>query len=210
MADLAPPKAVVFDIGNVLIEWMPERYYDRVYGEARRREVFQAVDLHAMNWAVDLGADFKGTIYDWAERHPDYAAEIRDWHDNWLELAQPVIPHSVRLMRALRAKGLPVYALTNFGEGSFDLALTAFDFLNEFDIAFVSGRLKLAKPDPAIYQVVEDASGYRGAELLFVDDRAENIDAAEARGWRGHLFTGAAGWAKRLVAEGLLSAEEAI
>ena len=45
--------------------------------------------------------------------------------------------------------------------------------------------------------------------LLFTDDRRENIEAAEARGWQGHLFEGPEGWAGRLVSEGLLTAEEA-
>lgn len=205
-----PTKAVVFDIGNVLIEWAPERYYDRAYGEARRREVFSAIDLHAMNLSIDFGADFKSTIYDWAERHPDYAAEIRDWHDKWPELATPAIPHSVRLLRALRAKGVPVYALTNFGADSFDLACTIYDFLNEFDIAFVSGKMKMGKPEAEIYAALEEGTGLSGAELIFVDDRPENIEAAAARGWRVHQFVTPEAWAERLVEEGLLSAAEAV
>ncbi len=202
-------EAVVFDIGNVLIEWMPEKYYDRVYGPERRARLFSDVDLHAMNMLVDLGHDFKDTIYGWAGTNPEYAQEITDWHDNWLQLATPVIDHSVRLMRALRRRHVPVFALTNFGVGSFDLARSEYDFLNEFDRAFVSGHLKLAKPDPAIFARVEADSGLFGPQLLFADDRPDNIAAAEERGWKCHLFTEPQAWADRLVAEGLLSAGEA-
>jgi 2-haloacid dehalogenase len=202
-------EAVVFDLGNVLIEWVPERYYDRVYGPERRRRLFAEVDLHAMNDLVDLGHDFRATVYDWAGRHPEFAAEIRDWHDNWLELATPAIPRSVRLLRALRARGVPVFALSNIGVGSFDLACTAYDFLAEFDRAYVSGRMRMAKPDPAIYAAVEADSGLPPGALLFADDRADNISAAEERGWAGHLFTSPGGWADRLVAEGLLAESEA-
>jgi 2-haloacid dehalogenase len=56
------PEAVIFDIGNVLIEWQPERYYDRVYGEDRRRALFDAVDLHWMNERVDRGEPFREVI----------------------------------------------------------------------------------------------------------------------------------------------------
>ncbi|MFP4045334.1 MAG: HAD family phosphatase, partial [Rhodosalinus sp.] len=86
------PHAVIFDIGNVLIEWQPERFYDAEIGEARRRAMFAAVDLHGMNDEVDRGADFRETIYATAERHPEFRDEIRMWHDRWIELAQPVIP----------------------------------------------------------------------------------------------------------------------
>ncbi|MEM1101091.1 MAG: HAD family phosphatase, partial [Pseudomonadota bacterium] len=103
-------KAVIFDIGNVLIEWQPERFYDRVYGRARREALFQAVDLHEMNNRVDMGEPFRETIYATAEAHPAWEAEIRDWHDRWGELATPVIDRSVRLLRALRARGVPVFA----------------------------------------------------------------------------------------------------
>ena len=202
-------EAVVFDIGNVLIEWVPERYYDRVYGQERREKLFSDVDLHQMNMLVDLGHDFKDTIYGWAGTNPDYSREIMDWHDNWLELATPVIQHSVRLLRALKARKVPVFALTNFGVGTWDLACRTYDFLTEFDREYVSGRLKLAKPDPAIFAHVEADCGLAPGALLYADDRPENIAAAEARGWRGHLFTEPQAWADRLVAEGLLSHGEA-
>jgi hypothetical protein len=57
-------EAVVFDIGNVLIEWQPERYYDATIGEDRRRAMFAEVDLHGMNDRVDLGEGFREVIYD--------------------------------------------------------------------------------------------------------------------------------------------------
>ena len=108
-------EAVIFDIGNVLLEWQPEVYYDRVFGLERRKRLFAEVDLLGTNLAVDAGAPFRGSIYALADRHPDWATEIREWHDNWIRIASPLIPHSLRLMRALRAKGVPVFALTNFG-----------------------------------------------------------------------------------------------
>ncbi|MEM9973651.1 MAG: HAD family phosphatase [Pseudomonadota bacterium] len=200
---------VVFDIGNVLIEWQPERYYDRTIGEVRRRALFDEVDLHAVNDLVDRGADFRDTIYSAAEANPAWANEIRAWHDHWLELAQPVIPHSVLLLRQLRAKGVPVFALTNFGIGSFELAERHYSFLTEFDRRYISGHMRYIKPEPRIYEMVEADSGVAPGRLLFTDDKPENIAAAAARGWQTHLFEGPEGWAARLVAEGLLRPEEA-
>ncbi|MFO6465278.1 HAD-IA family hydrolase [Jannaschia sp. KMU-145] len=202
-------QAVVFDIGNVLIEWQPERWYDARIGPERRRAMFAAIDLHAMNDRVDRGEGFRDVIYEAAEAHPDWADEIRMWHDHWLDLATPAIPRSVRLLRALRTRGVPVHALTNFGVETFALARTRYDFLSEFDRTFVSGHLRVIKPDAGIYVAVEDGTGLGGDALLFADDRAENIAAAAARGWRTHHFEGPDGWADRLVSEGLLSEQEA-
>lgn len=204
-----PITAVVFDIGRVLLEWEPERFYDRTIGEPRRHALFKDVDIHAANLDVDRGHPFRETIYGLAEAHPKWAAEIRLWHDRWLEMASPEIPHSVRLMRALRAKGIPVYALTNFGVETFVIAQTHYPFLREFDQAFVSGQLRCIKPDAEIYAHLEEGTGRAPQELLFTDDRPENIAAAAVRGWHTHLFDRPETWAARLVAEGLLTEEEA-
>jgi 2-haloacid dehalogenase len=201
--------AVIFDIGNVLIEWNPERYYDRVIGKEQRMRLFAEVDLDGMNRRVDLGEDFTATIYDTAEAHPEWRDEIRQWHDNWIELASPVIEPSVALLRALRAEGVPVFALTNFGIGSFDHAETFYPFFREFDRRYISGHMGVLKPDPRIYKMVEEDCGIAPGRLLFADDRPDNVRAAEARGWKAHLFDGPEGWAARLRAEGLLPAEAA-
>lgn len=203
------PQAVIFDIGNVLIEWQPERYYDGAIGADRRRAMFETVDLHFMNELIDRGADFKSTVYATAEEYPDFADEIRMWHDNWLDMAAPAIPHSVHLMAALQRKGVPVFSLTNFGIGTYQVAAPVYPFLTEFDRDFISGHMGVTKPSDTIYQMVEEQSGLSGAALLFADDRAENIAAAQARGWQTHLFEGPQGWADRLVAAGLLTAAEA-
>ncbi|WP_149140413.1 HAD family hydrolase [Gemmobacter caeruleus] len=202
-------EAVIFDIGNVLIEWNPERFYDWQIGRADREALFAEVDLHRMNDIIDAGGPFRETIYEWADCHPDWRDEIRMWHDHWIEMASPRIDGSVALLRALRLKGVPVFALTNFGIDSFAYAQTQYDFLTEFDRAFVSGHMGVTKPAPRIFEMVEADCGIAPGRLLFVDDRPDNIAAAEARGWACHRFDGWQGWARRLVAEGLLTETEA-
>ena len=201
--------AVIFDIGNVLIEWQPENFYDRAIGPDRRRAFFAATDMHRHHEEIDRGASLPGMIRRLIPRYPEWQAELRMWHDNWNDLAAPAIPHSVRLLEALKRNGVAVFTLTNFGHDNFPLSQQAFPFLTLFDREYVSGRLKLIKPDPAIYEHVERDCGLSPDRLLFADDRADNIAAAAARGWQTHHFTNPQGWADRLVAEGLLSEEEA-
>ena len=206
---MSQPQAVIFDIGNVLCNWWPEAFYDARFGETRRRAFFDAVPIHAANVEIDRGARFGPTLAALIADHPDHAEELALWRDEWAGTLGPVIPESVATLRALKARGVPVYALTNYGDETFDLSLELLPFLRDFDGAFVSGRLGLIKPDPAIYQAVEQGTGIAPEALLFTDDRPENIDAAAARGWRTHLFTGWQGWARRLVDEQLLTEKEA-
>ena len=203
------PQAVVFDIGNVLIEWQPERFYDAEIGEDRRRALFAEVDLHHENDRVDRGETFRDVIYAAADAHPNWRSEIRMFHDRWLDIATPAIDHSVRLMRALQAKNIPVFSLTNFGIQTYDLAAQHYDFLNQFDRDYISGHMRQVKPEPTIYQMLEDSCGVPPGALLFTDDRPENIATAQLRDWQTHLFEGPQGWADRLVAAELLTAQDA-
>lgn len=197
--------AVIFDIGNVLLRWQPELYYDALIGEARRRALFAEVDLHGMNERIDAGEGFRAVVYETAEAHPRWAEEIRHWHDNWSALASPEIPETGQTLLALRRAGVPVFALSNIGEATMALAEAAYPVLKAFDRRYVSGLMGVTKPDPRIYKMVEADCGLAPERLLFTDDREDNIAAAAARGWQTHLFEGPEGWAACLRAHGLLT-----
>lgn len=197
------PAVMVFDIGRVLIGWDPEGFYDRAIGPARRAALFKAVDLHGMNLNIDLGIGFRDVVADCAAHHPDWAAEIMLWHDRWSDMVPGPIAGSVALLRRLKAAGVPLLALTNFGRETLSIAQARFDFLNAFDRMFVSAELGLIKPDPAIYAAVETA-GYAPDTLFFADDMPANVAAAAARGWHTHRFETPEGLAAALLAHGLL------
>ena len=201
-------KAVVFDIGNVLVEWHPEKMFDAVIGEERRRALFANVDLDRMNERVDLGEEIADVVAEYAKTNPDYHDDIMLWHSRWLEMLTPDIPLSAVILRGLRSKGMPVFALSNFGVSTLALADRHFPALTDFDRRFISGVLGLIKPDPAIYAHVEAETGVAPEGLLFIDDRPANIAAAAARGWQTHLFEHPEGLAERMVSEDLLSRTE--
>jgi len=209
LTDKAPsPNVVIFDIGNVLIRWQPELYYDQLISQPRRKQLFAAVDLHAMNERIDAGAPFCATVYDLAAEHPEFADLIRHWHDDWLDIASPELTETLRLAQALRRNGIKIAILSNIGQETFDLAATRNPFLAQFDAVFLSGPMGVTKPNPAIYQRVEAALKLPPETLFFTDDRAENITAAAARGWKTHLFETPKGLTQALVENGLLRQSE--
>ncbi len=181
-------QAVVFDIGNVLLGWQPERVFDRLIGPERRTALFAEVDLHGMNLRVDRGAPLGESIAEMRAAHPHWAEEIQLWQDHWDELLSPVLTESVALMQRLRERGLPVYALSNFGTDTFERARAVHAFLNDFDMAFISGRMGVVKPEPEIFAAVEEAVPFSPDALLFTDDNAANIAMAAQRGWQTHQF----------------------
>lgn len=186
---MTTPKAVVLDIGNVILNWDPDLLYRQLLPDEADREAFySAADMAEMNLDVDRGAPFRDRIYAQAEKHPDHADLIRAWHDRWPEMLTPEITGTSAILRELRAQGTPVFALSNFGVDSYTLAQTIYPVLSEFDREYISGRLQCIKPDPRIYEILEQDSGLSGPDLCFFDDRQDNIEAARARGWQAHLF----------------------
>jgi 2-haloacid dehalogenase len=197
-------EAVVFDLGNVVVEWNPEAYYDIRIGRAAREAMFAETDIHAVNLQIDEGAPFRETIYALADRFPHWAEHVRQWHDDQMAMTQPVIHGTLDLIGRLKARGVPVFALSNWGDESFDRAVAHYPFLGAFDRLYVSGKLKMKKPDPAIYAYLEADCGVAPGRLLFTDDRTENIRAAAERGWQVHLFDGPDGLGRRLADDGLV------
>lgn len=90
-----------------------------------------------MDHEIDAAAFLRETISDWAERYPDFRAEIRMWHDRWDELAAPRFDGSIRVQRAWRTKVVPVFALTGFGRHGFEVAVSKLGFLQDFDCTYV-------------------------------------------------------------------------
>lgn len=199
-------EAMVWDIGNVFAIWEPEGYYDTLIGPEKRAQLFAEAGLHEMNEAIDLGTNGRDAAYALAEKFPQWASEIRRWHDDWAETFRQPVAGSADLLYATKARGVRTVALSNFGAENLEVARDLHPVLREFDQEFVSAHLGVAKPDPAIYEALELGTGLSGAALLFTDDKAENIAVAAARGWKTHLFEGAEGLAERLKAEGLLDA----
>ena len=203
-------QAAVFDIGEVLVQWRPERVYDRLIADEAERARFRAeICTDAWNAAFDRGAPMPEGVEAHAARHPAHADLIRAWWSCWPEMFAPAIDGSVALFRALKAAGVPVFGLTNFAAETFEIAQRMYPVLTEFDRVVVSAHVRRNKPEPEIYEALEreaaEAAGLAPDALFFTDDRAENVAAARARGWTAHLFRGPYGLSRALVETGLLA-----
>ena len=95
------------------------------------------------------------------------------------------------MLRDLHAADVPLFALTNWSHELFPHALDRFDFLGLFTDIIVSGTEGVAKPDPAIFALLGRRMGRPLEGCVFVDDKPENVEAAERCGLDGLVFTGA-------------------
>jgi HAD superfamily hydrolase (TIGR01509 family) len=174
---------VVFDIGNVLLRWNPRYLYRKVFDDEEQMERFLSTAL-AMDFVAHTDAveDFGAALAARAKRFPEFAKELRMFHERWIETLGEPIEKNVALLRRLRASGKPVYALSNFAHETFALAEQKHDFLSEFDDRVISGHVGFVKPHAGIYEILFKRAGRPPSELLFVDDSPANVRASEALG----------------------------
>ncbi len=198
-------KAVVFDMGNVLVDWDPRHLYRKLIPDAAEMEYF-LTEVCTMEWhfAHDQGGkSFKENADILCAHHPKYEAEIRAWGDRWLEMVAGRIEGTFDLIDQLKQAGYGLYGLTNVPDEQFDDLCAAFGLFEGFDDVIVSGREKCAKPHPEIYELTERRAGLAGQELAFLDDLPKNIATAKARGWHGIVFEQPAQAVRDLKALGL-------
>lgn len=188
------PTTVVFDIGNVLIQWDPRHLYREIFdGDEALMESFLAeVCTPAWNLEQDRGRPWAEAVRTLSEEFPDCAELIRAFDERWMEMVPDVVPGSPEILEALKERGVPVYAITNFSADKFALSRERFPFLGGFDGVVVSGEVGLVKPDHAIFHRLFDAFGVSPSESLFIDDSEANVLAAAELGMRTHHFAGAA------------------
>jgi 2-haloacid dehalogenase len=200
------PKAVIFDVGNVLYGWDPESFLARqVEDDEARLRFIEDVGLWDWHDSLDGGRPFDEAAAELSEKFPDYAHLISAWGERFGETITDPVPGVHAIVEALDAAGVPLFAITNFSADFWKPFAAREDaFFRRFKDIVVSGEEKMLKPDPAIYYLALDRFGLKPAEALFIDDRAINVEGAEAIGMRAHLFTGAEDLRRRLEAEGLL------
>ncbi|SEC14884.1 2-haloacid dehalogenase [Rhizobiales bacterium GAS191] len=197
---------VVFDIGNVLLDWNPRYLYRKIFADEDRMEWFLAnICTPAWNLEQDRGRSFADAVGLLTERNPEWAQEIRAFDERWEETIAGEIQGSLQLLARLKRAGVPIYAITNFSYEKYLQAAKRFAFFADFDGVVVSGRERLLKPDAAIYRLFLERYGVEASRSLFVDDSLTNVEGARRVGMNAVQFRDAEGLAADLASFGVLA-----
>jgi 2-haloacid dehalogenase len=199
-------RAVVFDLGGVLLDWNPRHLYRKLFDDEAEMDRFLS-EVCTLEWhhAHDLGIPPEQTIPPLVEAHPEHAELIWAWPRRSEEMLAGPIEESVDILRALKDRGVPLYALTNMETWTYPGRRDRYPFLRWFDGTVVSGFEGVAKPDPRIYELLLDRFGLEPQTTLLIDDSPKNVAAARDVGIATIKFESPAGLRDELVAAGLLS-----
>lgn len=198
-------EAVVFDVGRVLVEWDLRHLFAKLVSDPEELE-FVLAEVVSEDWHFqhDAGRELGEMVAERKARFPRHAALIDAYATRFGESIPGPVPGTQEIAKELHARDVPLYAITNFADTFWDEFAARQPVTRLFRDVVVSGKERLAKPDPAIFRLAEARFGHEAGAMLFIDDNAENIGAAAALGWEVHHFTHAEKLRQDLAARGLL------
>lgn len=198
-------EAVVFDVGKVLVEWDLRGIYQDLIADPAERDWFvENVVTAEWHFQHDAGRPLAEIVPERIALYPAHEALIRRYASHFNDSIPGPVPGTAQLVEQLDQRGVPLFAITNFGAEFWPGFAPRFPVLERFRDIVISGVEKLAKPDPAIFDLACTRFGLPAGAMLFVDDNAHNVAAARDCGWHAHHFHDAAGLEQDLRQRGLL------
>ena len=190
---------LVFDFAGVVFSWQPLTLMRQVLpchavdDDSARVWMDRIFESYGGDWGeFDRGTvapeDLAGRIARRTGLEPAEAQAVIDA----VPLSFTPVAGTLALLERLRRSRRPHYFLSNMPAPYADHLDRSFDFLQTFDDGIYSARVRLIKPEPAIFDLAARRFGVPPAELVFLDDVAANVQAARDAGWQALQFFDAA------------------
>ncbi len=182
-------KSIIFDMGNVLLDFNPEVPLDRFCGSDAEKAAIRKELFGGKEWIErDLGNISPEEMYESiAKRIPEeYHEALKSCVWEW-DYSMIPIDGAREFLNFVKDKGFGVYILSNASLDFYRYFTRHFD-LDFFDGIVVSADIHIIKPDKRIYEHLLSTYKLNGEECLFIDDREDNVLAAKAVGINAYQF----------------------
>jgi glucose-1-phosphatase len=179
------PTTIVFDLGKVLVDFD----YSIAGRKLASRATMAASELGQFLVHVPLiiryetGLITSEEFYHEVKAASGYLGNLEEFAALFADIFTPIEP-MIQLHADLRARSFPTYIFSNTNELAVRFIRQSFPFFEKFDGYILSYEHQSMKPDAKLYEVVEAKTGARGPDILYLDDRPENVAAGAARGWQ--------------------------
>lgn len=192
-------KNIIFDLGNVLLDFSPDQYLEDLGYQAEVKEKLKSEVFKTEEWLMlDRGTISQDEALEiWQQRNPDLKAEIADVMAEW-EKILTVKKDSLKILKSLSAENYNLYILSNFHKKAFTYVRGKYDFFDYFDGRVISAEIGMIKPEAEIYDYLLEKFNLEAEATLFIDDSKQNIKAALTKGIRVIHFKDAASLAEEL------------
>ncbi|QVL57112.1 MAG: HAD family phosphatase [Simkaniaceae bacterium] len=182
-------KTIIFDLGNVLVNFSHEKMFDQVASLTGipSESVYELLFEERTGLQYERGLISTEEIYQLIQKRASITFEISEL----IEAASTIFTPSIEmepLVKKLKNKGYRLILLSNTFEPHFNYIAENYSFLPLFDHLILSYEFGYAKPEKKIYEEAIKQAKCLSSECFFIDDRLENIRAAEILGIKGHHF----------------------
>jgi FMN phosphatase YigB (HAD superfamily) len=176
---------LIFDLGKVLVDFDYTIAAEKIRARSSRLPGTQRLfaDLEGLLVDYEMGLITRETFFETVRQAVGFLGTPAEFGGYFARIFSPITP-MIELHAALRERGFRTYIFSNTNDLAVEHVRQDFPFFRNFDGYILSYEVKAMKPQPAIYEAMELMCGHRGADLLYIDDRPENIAAGAARGWR--------------------------
>lgn len=182
-------KNIVFDLGQVLINFQPEEYLQRLFPQHSHSKTLQKAIFGSVEWLMlDRGViDQEEAQVRLISQHPHLRHEITEALSHWFTMLTP-IEENVELLPQIKERGYGLYVISNFHKDAFAHIEAKYDWFGLFDGLVISCHHRLLKPEPQIYLELLRGFQLLGEECLFIDDIASNVVGARRMGIEAILY----------------------
>jgi len=177
--------AIIFDLGKVLVDFD----YSIAAQKIAARSTKQVPDLQHFLGSSPVLARFESGLltreqfFAEMQQITGFTSDIKEFVSDFADIFVPIAA-MIGLHEEVRQRGFQTYIFSNTNDIAIKHIRQEFPFFKHFDGYILSYEVGSMKPQPKIYEAMEKMSGKRGADLIYIDDRPENIETGNARGWR--------------------------
>ena len=173
-------KKFLFDLGNVFFDWNPEKILKPIFNDDERMNFFiNNISFPLLDTRCDAGITIEIAVNDAIKKFPDFENEIKLYYPNHGNMVGGFFQKTVDIFYKVKELNYPCYILSNWSAETYEGMEEKYPFLKDFEGKIISGRDFLIKPDPAIYELAISRFDLVPQETLFIDDRLDNIEAAQ-------------------------------
>jgi glucose-1-phosphatase len=187
---MTKPSIVVFDLGKVLVDFDYSIAGRKIAERSKLspEDVQKHLDHSPLLYRYETGLMTRQEFFDEVRNATGFAGTIEEFSSYFADIFWE-IPPMIEMHASLRRKGIPTYIFSNTNDLAIAHIRHNFPFFANFDGHILSYEIGAMKPASKIYEKLEDLSGKCGAEILYLDDRDENVNAGATRGWQVILQT---------------------
>lgn len=181
-------KNLIFDFGAVLVDWNPHYVFDRYFGDKDKADWFlDNVCTYPWNLKQDAGRPISEAEAELIPLWPEYEKEIKMYYGEFLSMIGGMLPGMEECLTELK-KEYHLFGLSNWSGETFALVEHKYPIFSLMEDIVLSGRVKMLKPNKDIFEYAIERFGIKAQESVFIDDRLENVEGAEACGIHAILF----------------------